>query len=134
MVDSGEGTRRGAEVLTGHLAEYGELLDQFAERPGLVVVAAEPWSGASDLLVAATEALEGTYVRCDARPCSDSLDLAMAIADAAVTSLAPDASEWWMDLAPPASAAGLSLSRVAKSAGLDLWCFRQCPPGTGASF
>lgn len=109
-----------AEVLTGHLSEYGELLDLLAERPGLVVVAADPWSGTTALLAAAFEALEGSYVRCDARPCSDSLDLAMAIADRAVASLAPGAAGWWMGLAPTASGEGLRLSRAVSSAGLDI--------------
>lgn len=109
-----------AEVLTGRLAEYRELLDVLAERPGLTVISADPWSGTSDLLVAALEGLDGASVTVDARACSDGLDLAMAIADAAVTRLAPDAGAWWMGTAPPASAAGLRLSRTLSEAGVDL--------------
>ncbi|HUC06967.1 MAG TPA: hypothetical protein VMR96_02670 [Solirubrobacterales bacterium] len=111
---------RSAEALTGHLAEYQELLELLAERPGLLVIAADPWSGASDLLSTATESLDGTYVSCDARPCADALDLAMAVADAAVATLAADATAWWMGSAPPASTAGLRLSRTLSSAGIDL--------------
>lgn len=123
--------RRNAEALTGHLPEYQELLDLFAESPGLVVVAADPWSGTSALLTIATETLDGTYVRCDARPCSDSIDLAMAIADAAVANLAADAASWWMGTAPPASVAGLRLSRVLSPTGIELDGLKH-RAGTGA--
>jgi hypothetical protein len=119
MVDLDQSTNRSAEALTGHLAEYQELLDLLAERPGLVVVAGDPWSGTSDLLSTATESLEATYVSCDARPCIDSLDLAMAIEDAAVETLAPEAMAWWMGSAP-ASTAGLRLSRTLSATGIDL--------------
>jgi hypothetical protein len=109
-----------AEVLTGRLAEYGELLDVLAERPGLTVISADPWSGTSDLLAPAIAELPGARVSVDARACADSLDLAMAIADTAVTQLAPDAAAWWMRTAPPASAAGLRLSRALSERGVDL--------------
>jgi hypothetical protein len=109
-----------AEVLTGHLAAYEELLTLLAERPGLIVVAGDPLSGTSDLLSAAAESLPGPYVRCDARSCLDSVDLAMAVADAAVASLAPDAVDWWMGRAAPASVAGLRLSRTVSRGGIDL--------------
>jgi hypothetical protein len=109
-----------AEALTGRLAEYQELLDVLVERPGLTVVSADPWSGASNLVVAAIEELAGARVVVDARSCADTLDLAMAIADSAVSGLAPDASAWWMGTAPPTSAAGLRLSRTARDAGVNL--------------
>jgi len=113
-----------AEVLTGHLAEYGELLQLLAERPGLLVVAGDPLSGTSALLATATAALEGTYVNCDARSCLDSLDLAMAIGDAVVKTLAPDAEAWWMGLAPPASTSGLRMARALSERGIDLHALR----------
>lgn len=114
-------SRSDAEVLTGHLAVYGELLGLLAERPGLLVVAGDPLSGTSALLATATGALEGrTYVRVDARGCADVLDLAMAIGDAAVGSLAPEAEAWWMGLAAPASTAGLRVSRAVSARGIDL--------------
>ena len=109
-----------AEALTGRLAEYGELLDVLSERPGLTVVSADPWSGTSSLLLAAIEELDGPYVMVDARSATDSLDLAMAIADAAVARLASDASAWWSGTAPPTSAVGLRLSRTLSEAGVDL--------------
>jgi len=120
MPDPDQSMSRSAEALTGHLAEHQELLDLLAERPGLVVVAGDPWSGTSDLLSVATESLKTTYVSCDARPCVDSLDLAMAIADAAVETLAPEATAWWVGSAPPASTAGLRLSQTLSAAGIDL--------------
>ncbi len=109
-----------AEVLTGRLAEYRELLDVLAERPGLTVISADPWSGTSDLLAAAIEELDGPRVIVDARSCAGGLDLAMAIADAAVRQLASDAAGWWVGTAPPASAAGLRLSRRLSEAGVDV--------------
>jgi hypothetical protein len=114
-----EGSRN-AEVLTGHLPEYGELLDLLAERPGLVVFAGDPMSGTSDLLELATASLPDAYVRCDARPCLDSLDLAMAVADAAVATLAADALDWWAGRASPSSTAGLHLSRTLSPTGIDV--------------
>lgn len=107
-------------MLTGRLAEYGELSDVLAERPGLTVISSDPWSGTSDLLTAAIEELDGARVSVDARACADSLDLAMTIADTTVTQLAPDAAAWWVGAAPPTSAAGLRLSRTLGQAGIDL--------------
>ncbi len=99
------------EVLTGRIAEYQELRGLLDERPGLTVVAADPWSGTSALLREALEGLDGDRVLVDARPAADALDLATSIADAAVEQLEPDAAAWWSGNAPPTSAAGLRLSR-----------------------
>jgi hypothetical protein len=115
-----EATSKTAEALTGHLGEYEEVLGLLAERPGLVVLAGDPLSGTSALLAMAMDALEGTYVRCDARSCLDGTDLAMAIADAAVSTLAGSAEAWWMGAAAPASTAGLRISKAAGSVGIDL--------------
>ena len=109
-----------AEALTGRLAEYGELLDVLSERPGLTVVSADPWSGTSNVLSAAIEELDGPCVLVDARGATDSLDLAMAIADAGVAQLAADAAAWWSGTAPPTSAAGLRLARTLSEEGVDL--------------
>jgi len=109
-----------AEVLTGRIAEYQELLDVLDQRPGLTVISGDPWSGTSALLAAAIDELHGTCVRIDARSCADSRDLAMAIADAAIPQLAPEAAAWWVESAPPASAAGLRLSRTLHRSGIDL--------------
>lgn len=111
---------RSAEVLTGRLAEYGELLDVFAQRPGLTVISADPWSGTSALLATAADVTDGVFVLVDARACADGLDLAMAIADTAVAQLAPDASSWWMGTAPPGSTPGLRLTRTLSGKGVDL--------------
>lgn len=107
------------EALTGHIAEYQELLDVLDQRPGLTVISGDPWSGTSALLVAAVERLHGTRVRVDARSCRDSRDLAMAIADTAVAQLAPDTAAWWEHAAPPSSAAGLRLARALSRSGID---------------
>jgi hypothetical protein len=109
-----------AEVLTGRLAEYQELLEVLTERPGLAVISADPLSGTSALLSAVADQLDGDSVVIDARACADGLDLAMAVADAAVAELAPDAKAWWMETAPPAGAAGLRLARTLSQQGIDL--------------
>lgn len=109
-----------AEVLTGHLPEYGELLELLSERPGLFVVAGDPLSGTSALLATAAGESESTYVLCDARSCSDILDLAMAIGDAVVKNLAPEAEAWWTGTAAPASTAGLRVARAVSVQGIDL--------------
>src|SRR5580658_266638 len=70
-----------AEVLTGRIAEYQELLDVLDQRPGLTIISSDPWSGTSALLAAAIDELHGTRVLVDARSCADSRDLAMVIAD-----------------------------------------------------
>lgn len=120
MPDSALAQAKNAEVLTGRLAEYTELLDVLVERPGLTVIWADPWSGTSALLATAMDELDGVRLLVDARTCADGLDLAMLIADAAVTQLAPDAAAWWMGAAPPASTAGLRLARTMSRLGVDL--------------
>jgi hypothetical protein len=108
-----------AAVLTGRIAEYQELLGLLDARPGLTVVEADPWSGTSALLRAALQELDGDWVLVDARSAADALDLAMAIADAAVERLEPEAAAWWTGNAPPTSAAGLRLARSLNLRGVD---------------
>lgn len=120
MRDPAARQMRDAEVLTGRLAEYGELLHVLIERPGLTVISADPWSGTSDLLAAAIAELPGARVSVDVRACADGLDLAIAVADTTIIQLAPDAAAWWMGTAPPASAAGLRLARALSERGVDL--------------
>lgn len=132
MADRAGIASESAKTLTGHLADYGELLGLLAERPGLVVVAGDPLSGTSALLEEVRSALEveggGTYLRTDARSCQDTLYLAMAIADLVVGALAPEAEAWWMGEAAPASTAGLRLSRALSVQGTDL---RELKQGSG---
>lgn len=82
------------QLLTGHLAEWDELLLLLEERRGLTVIVADPLSGTSQLLAAALKQSTLPSIRVDARCCANSLDLAMAIADGAIAALAPDASAW----------------------------------------
>src|SRR6266487_1247525 len=109
-----------AEVLTGRLAEYQELLDVLAERPGLTVISADPWSGTSALLATAISELDSAALVVDARGCNNSLDLAMAVSDRAVSAFIPDAAWWWIDGEPPAGAASLRLSRTLSEKGIEL--------------
>ena len=108
------------QLLTGRVAEWGELLGVLAERRGLTVLVADPLSGASALVAAALTQNAQPYLLVDARRCADALDLAMAIADAAVASLAPDASSWWLGAAPPNSTAGLRMWRSLSERGIDV--------------
>jgi len=112
------------EILTGRIAEYQELLDVVSQRPGLTVVSADPWSGTSGLLAAATEPLQPMLV-VDARRATDTLDLAMAIADSAVKGFAPKASGWWMRGTSPTSADGLRLARSLSGGSIDLDALRR---------
>lgn len=107
-------------LLTGRVSEWGELLGALDERHGLTVIVSDPWSGTSALLKEAVRERQGTIVLVDARRCGDALDLAMAIADAGVAAMAPDASAWWLGDAPPSSAEGLRLWRALSTDGVDL--------------
>lgn len=109
-----------SRLLIGRLAEYQELLTVLDSRQGLTILAADPWSGMSAVLRSAIEALAWPCILVDARSCTDELDLAMAIADATVTTLAPEAAGWWQRLSPPASKAGLELSRVLSAESINL--------------
>jgi hypothetical protein len=106
-------------LLTGRLTEWGEVLNLLSEPHGLTVIVSDPWSGTSALLEAAVPEADAA-VLVDARRCADALDLAMAIADAAVASMDADASAWWLGTAPPNTAAGLRLWRTLSEQGVDL--------------
>jgi hypothetical protein len=107
------------QLLTGHVAEWGELLSVLEERRGLTAIVADPLSGTSALLAVALEESTPPSMLVDARRCANSLDLAMAIADGAIAALVPDASAWWMGAAPPSSTAGLSVSRLLNRSRID---------------
>ncbi len=106
-------------LLIGHLAEWQELLLVLRERRGLTVIVGDPISGTSALLAAALVEATPRGIHVDARRCADALDLAIAIADASIAALAPDASAWWLGSAPPSNSAGLRLSRMLGSRGID---------------
>jgi hypothetical protein len=107
------------QLLTGHVAEWNELLLLLEERRGLTVIVADPLSGTSALLASALEHNTLPSVLVDARRCGNPLDLAMAVADGAIAVLTPDATAWWMGAAPPSSTAGLRVSRLLNEHGLD---------------
>jgi hypothetical protein len=107
------------QLLSGHVAEWGELLLLLEERRGLTIIVADPLSGTSGLLAAALEHNIPPSVLVDARRCANSLDLAMAIADGAIATLAPDTTAWWMGAAPPSSTAGLRISRLLSEHSID---------------
>lgn len=107
-------------LLTGHVAEWGQLLDVIAERHGLTVVVADPKSGTSALLSHALKQSDAAYAQVDARNCSDALDLAMSIGDAAVRALVPEAAAWWAGQASPSSTAGLRVHRALSEQGVDI--------------
>lgn len=107
------------EVLTGRLTEYGELVEVLEERLGLVVVSADPLSGATDLLRTALEWVDDLHVSVDARACAGSMDLAMAIADAVVSKLIPGAASWWTSSKPASRAVGMNLAHALSNMGVD---------------
>jgi hypothetical protein len=108
-----------AELLTGRVAEYGELQTAIVERPGLLVVTSDPWSGTSAMLRSVLQDAEQPAIAVDARRCRDAMDLAMAIADRAVGEYAPAAEAWWMSTAPPSDTEGLRLARTISSLGVE---------------
>lgn len=108
------------QLLTGHLVEWGELLSVLAERRGITVLVADPLSGTSALLAAALTENAQPHLLVDARRCADALDLAMAVADAAVAALAPEASAWWLGTASRGSTAGLRVWRSLSEEGVDV--------------
>jgi hypothetical protein len=116
-------------VLTGHVAEWGLLLEALDQRHGLLVVVADPRSGTSAMLGPAMLEAGGGFV-VDARRCSHALDLAQAIADAAVAAHQPDAMAWWTSIEIPASPAAIRLARMLDAAGLPYQRLRD--PGRDA--
>lgn len=107
------------QLLTGHVAEWSELLGSLQEQVGLTVLVADPLSGASLLLQAALKESAERFVAVDARVCGDARDLAMAIADATVGAIAPGALGWWQGSAPPSSTSGLRLRRRLHEIGIE---------------
>lgn len=108
-----------AQLLTGHVTEWEQMLLTLDERRGLTVLVADPLSGASALLAGALEQSPRTNVQVDARRCASPSDLALTIADAAIMALAPEASSWWLGSEPPSSTAGMRLARLLAEQGID---------------
>lgn len=107
-------------VVVGRLAEWWGLLETLSEHQALTVLVADPNSGTSPLLAAALVENAEPHLLVDARRCADALDLAMAVADAAIATFEPDATAWWLGTASPSSTAGLRLSRSLSDRGVDL--------------
>jgi hypothetical protein len=104
-------------VLTGHVAEWADLLGALDERLGLVVVSADPGSGTSAILDAAVSEVSGG-IQVDARRCSGVTDLAMLIADQAVAAYVPEAASWWLGAGQPSGPPGIKLARVLNQNGI----------------
>ena len=112
--------RDASRVLLGHLSEYQRLLTVLDAQPGLVVLAADPLSGASAVVRLVLDELAAATVYVDARGALDEMDLGMAIGDAAVGALRPEASAWWSGTAPPSDREGLRLHRALSQQSIDL--------------
>jgi len=125
-----DGQLADARLLTGLVAEWGELLEILSEHHGLTVVIADPWCGTTPLLREAVRETAARAVLVDARACADAGDLALAIADAAVAEHAPEARAWWLLAAPPSSTAGLRLWRALREQQIDVESLRR-PSGPG---
>lgn len=114
-------------VLTGHVAEWEQLLRALDERSGLTVIVADPRSGTSAMLEAALpEAGGGVLV--DARRCSSVVDLAMLIADCAIATYVPDAASWWTGSGIPSSPPALRLARALDASAIP---FKRVREGRG---
>jgi hypothetical protein len=109
-----------SRAILGHLSEYQRLVTVLGTQPGLVVLAADPLSGASALVRLVLKQLDSPVVYVDARGALDEIDLGMAIADAAVAALNPQASAWWAGSAPPSDREGLRLHRALSRQGIDI--------------
>jgi hypothetical protein len=105
--------------LIGLIAEHRELLIRLDARPDLLVIESDPLSGTSALLALALKDVATPIVAVDARAVGDAMDLAMAIAAAAVTRLVPQAASWWNG-GSKFDAEGLRLSRTLARSGVDL--------------
>ncbi len=110
---------RKVRSLIGLMSEHRELAIRLAEHPDLLVIESDPLSGASILLAHAPEDIDRPTVLVDARVTGSALDLAMAIATAGVTRLAPQAASWWNG-AGTFDVEGLRLSRTLSRSGIDL--------------
>ncbi len=111
--------RPGARWLIGLMSEHQELAIRLAEHPDLLVIESDPLSGTSVLLALALEDADRSTIVVDARAAGNALDLAMAIATAGVTRLAPQAASWWNG-AGAFDSEGLRLSRALSHRGVDL--------------
>ena len=108
-----------ARWLIGLLSEHQELAIRLAEHPDLLVIESDPLSGTSVLLAIALEDADLATILVDARAAGSALDLAMAIATAGVTRLAPQAASWWNGVGA-VDAEGLRLSRTLSRREIDL--------------
>jgi hypothetical protein len=113
-------TGKASRALIGHLSEYGRLLSVLDSDPGLLVLAADPLSGASEIVRLALEELVMRTVYVDARGALDERDLAMAIADAAVPALRPEAGAWWAGSASGSDLEGLRVHRLLDVSHVDV--------------
>jgi hypothetical protein len=129
LADLEEARLPDGRVLTGHVAEWDQLLQTLDQRLGLTVIVADPRSGTSAILESAMLAAGGGFV-VDARRCSNAVDLAQSIADGAVAAYRPDASVWWASTEIPSSPAAVKLARTLDAAGLPYERLRE--PGRGA--
>jgi hypothetical protein len=101
------------------MSEHQELAIRLAEHPDLLVIESDPLSGTSVLLAIALEDADLPTVPVDARVAGSALDLAMAIATAGVTRLAPQAASWWNGIGA-VDVEGLRLSRELSNRDIDL--------------
>jgi len=103
----------------GLKSQYQELALRLVEQPDLLVIESDPLSGASVVLAGALKHTDQPSVSVDARVAGTALDLAMAIATAAITLLAPQAASWWNG-ATTFDVEGLRLSRTLSERRIDL--------------
>lgn len=106
----------------GLAAMRDRLASLFDEGAGFTVIAADPLSGASNVLLAVAEQTPAVLL-VDARSATDVSDLALAIADAAVSRYFPEGYGWWVggtNSMEGAGRGGLTLMRTLRALGIDL--------------
>jgi len=116
-----------ARWLVGRLAEYRDLLSRLDERPGLLVIEADPLSGTSALVAHLAGELSQPVVYVDARGADGSADLAFAIAAAAVQTFAPEAAGWWNATTPALDPSAVRMMGRLREGGPRLMEQRELP-------
>lgn len=124
-----------ARWLIGRLSEHRDLLARLDERPGLLVLEADPLSGTSALVALAIAEITEPAMIVDARALDSSADLAFAIASTAVQRFDPEAFAWWNGSSDVLDAPAVRLMNLVHTQGLGYEELREARIGrTGHAY